>query len=82
MIILGRPGVALLKQAPRSLLPYSDVEVLRVTPAAHRRDDGAVLAWRNDFSQQRPDALVEQMTHDTLPSRAEPSTLVYIVYIS
>ena len=50
MIILGRPGVALLKQAPEGLLPYSGVDdVLHVAPAAHRIHDGAVLAWHNDF---------------------------------
>ena len=49
-IILGRPGFALLKQAPESLLPYSVVDhVQRVAPAAHRIHDSAVLAWRNDF---------------------------------
>jgi hypothetical protein len=49
-IILGRPGIALLKQAPESLLPYNSVDhVLRVTPAALRIDDGAVVAWHNDF---------------------------------
>jgi hypothetical protein len=36
-IILGRPGIALLKQAPENVLPYSGVDhVLRVAPAAHR----------------------------------------------
>ena len=80
MTILGRPGVALLKQAPKSLLPYSDVDVLHVSPAAQKRD-GAVLAWRNDFFPARPDALVEQMTHDNLPSRAETPALVHITYI-
>jgi hypothetical protein len=49
-IILGRPGIELLKHAPESLLPYSGVDhVLRVAPAAHRLHDGTVLAWRNDF---------------------------------
>jgi hypothetical protein len=49
-IILGRPGIALLKQMPESLLPYSGVDhVLRIASAAHRIHDGAVLAWRNDF---------------------------------
>jgi hypothetical protein len=49
-IILGRPGIALVKQVPGSLLPYNGVDhVLRVTPAAQRIDDGAVVAWRNDF---------------------------------
>jgi hypothetical protein len=83
-IILGRPGTALLKQAPESLLPYSGVDhVLCVAPAADRIYMRA-LFWPGvmTFSQRRPDALVEQMRHDALPSSAEPSALVYIAYIS
>jgi hypothetical protein len=83
-IILGRPGIALLKQTPESLLLYSGVDhVLRVAPAADRIYMTA-LFWPGvmTFSQRRPDALVEQMRLDALPSSAEPSELVYIAYIS
>jgi hypothetical protein len=83
-IILGRAGIALLKKTPESLLPYSGVDrVLRVAPAADRIYMRA-LFWPGvmTFSQRRPDALVEQMRHDALPSSAEPSALVYIAYIS
>jgi hypothetical protein len=79
-IILGRPGIVPLKQAPESLLPYSGVDhVLRVAASAHRIYMTA-LFWPGvmTFSEQRPNALVKQMTHDALPSRAEPSALVYI----
>jgi hypothetical protein len=47
-------------------------------------EEMTALSWLGvmTFSQERPDALVEQMTHDALPSRAEPSALMYIAYIS
>jgi hypothetical protein len=83
-IILGRPGIALLKQAPENVLPYSGVDhVLRVAPAAHRIYMTAQF-WLGvmTFSQRRPDALAEQMRHDALPSRAVPSALVYIADLS